>query len=85
MSEKKLLPDVTRRDVLKGIGKGAALTQSPAISGLSSLVKGIKTGLDINKKLDLTKNILQELSSLANQAKKGDDLKYGAISFAVRK
>ena len=30
MSEKKLLPDVTRRDVLKGIGKGAALTQGIA-------------------------------------------------------
>jgi hypothetical protein len=85
MSEKKLLPDVTRRDVLKGIGKGAALTQAPAISGLSSLVKGIKTGLDINKKLDLTKNILQELLSLANQAKEGDDLKYRAIKFAVTK
>jgi len=85
MSEKKFLPDITRRDVLKGIGKGAALTQAPAISGLSSLVKGVKTGLDINKKLDLTKNILQGLLSLANKAKEGDNLKYSAISFAVRK
>ena len=54
MSEKKFLPDVTRRDVLKGIAKGAAASQAP-ISGLSSLVKGVKTGLDINQKLDLTK------------------------------
>ena len=69
MSDKKLLPDVTRRDVLKGIAKGAAASQAP-ISGLSSLVKGVKTGLDINQKLDLTKNIIQELLFLNKQFKK---------------
>ena len=78
MSDKKLLPDVTRRDVLKGIAKGAAASQAP-ISGLSSLVKGVKTGLDIHKKLDLTKNIIQELLFLNKQFKEGDKKKYSII------
>ncbi len=82
MSEKKFLPDVTRRDVLKGIAKGAAASQAP-ISGLSSLVKGVKTGLDINQKLDLTKNIIQGLLSLERQFDYGDEHKYNGISYAI--
>ena len=49
-------PDVTRRDVLKGIGKGAALTQAPAISGLSSLAAAHAAVTNVNNNLSAVQN-----------------------------
>ena len=59
MSEKKL-SDITRRQFLKGAAKVAGATALPG-SGLASIGEAVKMGLDINQKLDLTKNILQPL------------------------
>ena len=60
MAEKKL-PDITRRQFLKGAAKVAGATALPG-SGLASIGEAVKMGLDINQKLDLTKNILQGLA-----------------------
>ena len=60
MAEKKL-PDITRRQFLKGAAKVAGATALPG-SGLASIGEAVKMGLDINQKLDLTKNILQGLT-----------------------
>jgi len=60
MSEKKL-SDITRRQFLKGAAKVAGATALPG-SGLASIGEAVKMGLDINQKLDLTKNILQGLA-----------------------
>jgi hypothetical protein len=60
MAEKKLT-DITRRQFLKGAAKVAGATALPG-SGLASIGEAVKMGLDINQKLDLTKNILQGLA-----------------------
>ena len=60
MSDKKL-SDITRRQFLKGAAKVAGATALPG-SGLASIGEAVKMGLDINQKLDLTKNILQGLA-----------------------
>ena len=60
MAEKKL-PDITRRQFLKGAAKVAGATALPG-SGLASIGEAVKMGLNINQKLDLTKNILQGLA-----------------------
>ena len=50
MAEKKL-PDITRRQFLKGAAKVAGATALPG-SGLASIGEAVKMGLDINQKLD---------------------------------
>jgi len=60
MAEKKLT-DITRRQFLKGAAKVAGATALPG-SGLASIGEAVKMGLNINQKLDLTKNILQGLA-----------------------
>jgi len=60
MAEKKLT-DINRRQFLKGAAKVAGATALPG-SGLASIGEAVKMGLDINQKLDLTKNILQGLA-----------------------
>ena len=62
MAEKKL-PDITRRQFLKGAAKVAGATALPG-SGLASIGEAVEKPLTINQKLDLTKNVMEQLSKL---------------------
>ena len=62
MAEKKLT-DITRRQFLKGAAKVAGATALPG-SGLASIGEAVEKPLTINQKLDLTKNVMEQLSKL---------------------